>query len=142
MSLLTSVTTSYAMGVIVRDEVVLGVERRRRWRDEQKLEILDEVGRNGWTVADVARHHDIPRQQIYQWRQQLKRKGLWSVEASPMFLEVPSPDELPASWSPARDDDAVAPEVRIVLRSGRELHCGPDIDEAALRRLVHVLEAA
>ena len=93
----------------MRDEVVLGVERRRRWRDEQKLEILDEVGRNGWTVADVARHHDISRQQIYQWRQQLKRKGLWAVEASPMFLEVPSPDELPASWSPARDDDAVAP---------------------------------
>jgi len=33
----------------VRDEVVLGVERRRRWTDEAKLAILGEVGLNGWT---------------------------------------------------------------------------------------------
>ena len=126
----------------MRDGVVLGAERRRRWRDEQKLEILDEVGLNGWTVADVARQHAISRQQIYQWRQQLKRKGLWPVEAAPMFLEVPSPDNRSASWAPAVDDVAVASAVRIVLRSGRELHFGADLDDAALRRLVHVLEEA
>ena len=126
----------------MRDGVVLGVERRRRWPDALKLEILGEVGRNGWTVADVARRHAISRQQIYQWRQQLKRKDLWPVEAAPMFLEVPSPDDRSASWAPSVDDGAVTPEVRIVLRSGREVHCGAGLDDTALRRLVHVLEAA
>jgi len=29
-----------------------------------------------------------------------------------------------------------------LLRSGREVHCGADLDDAALRRLVHVLEEA
>ena len=59
MSLLTSVRTSYATEGLMRDGVVLGVERRRRWPDALKLEILGEVGRNGWTVADVARWHAI-----------------------------------------------------------------------------------
>ncbi|WP_367176557.1 transposase, partial [Donghicola sp.] len=52
----------------MRQEVIIGVERRRRWRDEEKLAILDEVGVNGATVSDVARAHDITRQHIYQWR--------------------------------------------------------------------------
>jgi hypothetical protein len=63
-SLLTSLTTSYATGAVMRDGVLLGVERRRRWTDEAKLAILGEVGVNGWTVADVARRHDVTRQHI------------------------------------------------------------------------------
>ena len=122
--------------------MVLGVERPRRWPDALKLEILGEVGRNGWTVADVARRHAISRQQIYQWRQQLKRKDLWPVEAAPMFLELPTTDALPAPPAPPEADEAATPDVRIVLRSGREVHCGANLDDAALRRLVDVLEAA
>jgi transposase len=126
----------------MRDGVVLGVERRRRWPDALKLEIFGEIGRNGWTVADVARWHAISRQQIYQWRQQLKRKGLWPTEAPATFVEVPTTDALRAMYAPAAEDDAVSFQVRIVLRSGREVHCGADLDDTALRRLVHVLEAA
>ncbi|WP_176562624.1 transposase [Paracoccus liaowanqingii] len=48
----------------MRNGLVLGVERQRRWTDEAKLAILDEVGVDGWTVADVARHHDVTRQHI------------------------------------------------------------------------------
>ncbi|GLS30849.1 transposase [Neomesorhizobium albiziae] len=43
---------------------VLGVERRRRWSVERKLEILSEVGMDGATVSDVARRHDITRQHV------------------------------------------------------------------------------
>ncbi|WP_204157041.1 transposase [Tritonibacter mobilis] len=52
----------------MRHEVIVGVERRRRWREEEKLSILGKVGLNGATVSDVARCHDITRQHIYQWR--------------------------------------------------------------------------
>jgi transposase len=128
--------------VLVRDGVVLGVERRRRWPDALKLEILGEVGVNGWTVSDVARRHDITRQHLYQWRRALKRKGLWPTEAPARFVEVPTTEALPATTAPPEADEAIAPEVRIVLRSGRELHCGADLDDAALRRLLHVLETA
>lgn len=36
---------------------VLGIERRRRWSDGQKVSILGEVGVSGATVSDVARRH-------------------------------------------------------------------------------------
>ncbi|CAE7499763.1 unnamed protein product [Symbiodinium pilosum] len=62
----------------MRYEVITGVERRRRWPDEEKLTILGEVGVDGETVASVARRHDITRQHIYQWRTEMRRKGLIS----------------------------------------------------------------
>ncbi len=34
---------------------ILGVERRRRWYDDEKLEIVLSVGVGGTTVTDVAR---------------------------------------------------------------------------------------
>ena len=80
----------------MRQEVIIGVERRRRWRDEEKLAILDEVGVNGASVSDVARAHDITRQHIYQWRQELKKKGLLEATAGSgvtfLPLVAPEPD--------------------------------------------------
>lgn len=62
---MTSVLTSNAAGAVLREQVLLGVEWRQRWTDEAKLAILDEVGVNGGTVADVARRHDVTRQHFY-----------------------------------------------------------------------------
>ena len=47
---------------------ILGLERRRRWRDEDKLGIVMSVGIDNATVTQVAQHHDVTRQQIYAWR--------------------------------------------------------------------------
>lgn len=44
---------------------VLGVERRRRWSDDEKLEILLEVGVYGASVTQFAQRHEITRSQIY-----------------------------------------------------------------------------
>uniref|UniRef100_A4WZR3 Transposase n=1 Tax=Cereibacter sphaeroides (strain ATCC 17025 / ATH 2.4.3) TaxID=349102 RepID=A4WZR3_CERS5 len=72
----------------MRHEVLLGAERRRRWSDDEKLAILAEVARNGWSVADVARRHDLTRQHIYQWRRELRRKLLWPCSETATFLPV------------------------------------------------------
>ena len=53
---------------------ILGVERRRRWSDEDKLEIVLSVGVDAATVTQVAHRHDVTRQQIYAWRHELKGK--------------------------------------------------------------------
>jgi len=47
---------------------ILGLERRRRWTAEDKLEIVSSVGVDGATVTQIAQRHDITRQQIYAWR--------------------------------------------------------------------------
>jgi transposase len=123
--------------VIMRDGMVLGVERRRRWTDEDKLAILAEVGVNGWTVADVARRHDLTRQHIYQWRREMRRKGLWPETEAPSFLPVeiaaPSTETAPA---------AVTAEITVVLRNGRQLRCPGGLEDATLARLVRLLETA
>ncbi len=55
---------------------LLGIERRRRWTREQKLAVLNEIGLNGASISDVARRHDVPRQNLYQWRDDLRHRGL------------------------------------------------------------------
>ena len=50
----------------MRQEIIIGVERRRRWSIDQKVSILSEIGVGGAKVADVARRHDVRRQHIYQ----------------------------------------------------------------------------
>ena len=47
-------------------EILTGVERRRRWSSEEKLQILREASAPGSSVGAVARRHDICRSQIYR----------------------------------------------------------------------------
>ena len=67
---------------------ILGLERRRRWGDEKKLEIVLSVGLGGATVTQVAQRNDVTRQQIYAWRHELKKKGLLSAFPEALFLPV------------------------------------------------------
>ena len=62
------------MAGMMRQEILTGVERRRRWSRKDKLRILSEVGVEGASVSDVARRHDVTRQHLYQWRRELRRK--------------------------------------------------------------------
>jgi transposase len=61
---------------------ILGLERRRRWSDEEKLAIVSLIGVGGATVTQVAQRHDLKRQQLYAWRQDLRRRGLLSATSS------------------------------------------------------------
>lgn len=122
----------------MRDGVLLGVERRRRWTDEAKLAILGEVGVNGWTVSDVARRHDVTRQHIYQWRGEMRRKGLWPAADAAVFLPV----EMAAAPEVTAEPSGASAEITVVLRNGRQLRCLDGIGDAALVRLVRLLETA
>ena len=120
-------------------EVLVGVERRRRWSDAGKLAIVEEVGIDGLSVADVARRHDITRQYIYQWRAELRRKTLWSEgdDAGAGFIHV----------NPAPEDRVVALRsdrrpFEILLCNGRRL-CGVEgFAESDLIHLIRVVERA
>ncbi|MBY5370562.1 transposase [Rhizobium leguminosarum] len=67
---------------------ILGQERRRRWREEDKLAIVMSVGVSGATITEIAHRHDVTRQQIYAWRSELKKKGLLSASANALFIPV------------------------------------------------------
>ncbi|WP_101341467.1 IS66-like element accessory protein TnpA [Cereibacter azotoformans] len=122
----------------MRHEVLLGAERRRRWSDDEKLAILAEVARNGWTVSDVARRHDLTRQHIYQWRRELRRKLLWPRLETATFLPV----EMDTAESEATAPGTGSSDITVVLRNGRQIRCGSGIGETDLARLIRLVEAA
>jgi transposase len=51
--------------------VLTGPERRRRWSEEQKFELLRAAFGAGGNVAEVARRADICTSLLYRWRQTL-----------------------------------------------------------------------
>lgn len=57
--------------------VFTGPERRRRWSDEQRVQILTEAFAPGASPTDVARRHEISTGQLYTWRSKL------AVDAAP-----------------------------------------------------------
>jgi transposase len=54
-------------------QLISGVERRRRWSDDQKREIVETAFGPGSTVSEVARREDIHNALIYKWRRELQR---------------------------------------------------------------------
>lgn len=52
--------------------VFSGPERRRRWSDEERLEILNQAFAPGACVAEVCRRYDISSVLIYTWRRKLR----------------------------------------------------------------------
>jgi len=121
---------------------ILGVERRRFWRDEDKLEIVMSVGVGGATVTQVAQRHEITRQQIYAWRHELKKKGLWSPDAGALFypLDIPVASGVPVAPPAAEAPQQIAVELR--LNGGRSLRFDSTVDPAALTALIRAVEAA
>lgn len=92
----------------MRGDVLCGVEYRRRWSDVEKVGIVCKVGLRGATVTQVAQGHDFTRQQIYAWRHDLRRKGLWPSGGA-LFLPV---DLLP---TPTAAVAKIYPEVQARL---------------------------
>ncbi len=122
---------------------ILGVERRRFWRDEDKFEIVMSVGIDGATVTQVAQRHEITRQQIYAWRHDLKKKGLWSPNAGALFfpLDIPVTGGVPMAQPPVAE---VPPPsaVELRVRGGRSLHFESTLDPVALTALIRAVEVA
>jgi transposase len=67
------------------------VERRRRWSDDERLQILDEAFSPGAVVTQVARRHDVSTALIYTWRRKLLEASAGPASAAssdPGFAEA------------------------------------------------------
>ena len=109
-----------------------------------------EIGLRGATVSDVARRHEITRQQVYTWRRELKRHGLLRPDDRPVFFPIGPPPALlvgtePETVAPLPEPAAVpvpTPAVEIVLSNGRRLRVPAGVDDTALAWLICVVETA
>ena len=122
---------------------ILGAERRRFWHDDDKLEIVMSVGVGGASVTQVAQRHEIRRQQIYAWRHDLKKKGLWSPDSGVIFISLGVPFEPCVPAIPDLASSILEPTpVELRLRSGRCLRFDSTMDASALTHLIRAVEAA
>jgi len=115
--------------------VFSGPERRRRWSDDERSQILVEAFSPGTRVAEVARRHDISTGLIYTWR-----RKFYAAHAEPALPDTPLPSPL-LSFAEAlvAEDKGSAPAIVIDLAGGRRLSifasASPSVVAAALKAL-------
>lgn len=123
---------------------ILGLERRRRWCDEAKLEIVLSLGVGGATVTQVAHRHELMRQQIYAWRDELKKKGLLSALPEALFLpvELDRPMELAMPAVSTKVEAARPAQIELQRGNGRCPRFDPAMDAVTLTQVIRAVEAA
>jgi transposase len=131
-------------------EITTGVERRRRWRVEDKLRIVAEAERPGARFVEVARRHDVSRGLLWLWRDQVRR-GVLVAEPPPVFTPVrvvadppaaePGGTAAPAASAPPPRvvDAGSGGMIEIALPGGTVIRVGEEVGLAALRRVVAAL---
>ena len=126
-------------------EIITGVERRRRWRVEEKLRIVAETERPDACFAEIARRHDISRGLLWNWRSQVRRGKLTPRLASgflPVQVVPEAAPDLPPRLPlirPSKPSSGSDGRIEITLPDGSHLQVGNDVSLAALRRVMVAL---
>jgi len=119
--------------------VFSGPERRRRWSEEERLQILSEAFAPGACVAEVCRRHDISSALIYTWRRKLLDAGAAQEAEAPEVLPAPVFAEALIDGEAVSDSAAERPALIIDLPRGRRLTifaaASPALVTAALKGL-------
>ena len=72
-----------------RGEVLPGPERRRRWRWQERTQIVAESLAPGAVASAIARRYGLHRNQIYAWRKEVRETaagGTATVGSAPLDL--------------------------------------------------------
>ena len=133
---------------------VLGVERRRRWRDDEKRRIVAETLEPSATITEVARRNGVAVSLVFTWRR-LAREGRLGDLAPPSFLPVQILDSDRSAKSSIDGDDEKYEEAGDPIRRRKALsrhglieidlgrrgrvRVDADVDADALRRVLDVL---
>ena len=106
-----------------RIEIRTGVERRRRWTDEEKGRIVAEAVAPGAVIAEVARRHDLTPQHLSNWVRAAK-EGHFALPAETAF--VPVVTRLPLRPKRAQPSERATIEItigriRVAVRAGADV---------------------
>lgn len=108
---------------------------RRRWTEEQKLEIVRQTLRPGASVGMVARRHGLAPSQLYDWRKHAltgAMSGFVPIEVA----EVTPMIEPPQSAGPdSKPESATGGMIEVDLPNGCRIRVSGDVDGAALKQV-------
>lgn len=136
-----------------RIELITGEARRRRWRAEEKAQILAESFQPGASVSEVARRHGVNRGLLWTWRHEARKRGAIGL---PTFVALrmaeepaapvgPTSAESEAGAEPAasgKSEDSKAGSalgsIEIAL-AGAHVRINGAVDAATLRQVLNYL---
>jgi transposase len=126
---------------IRRIEVITGVERRREWSDEEKRTIIAESSQDGVVISDVARRHGLRPQQLFNWRNEFRKREAARLicGGTPAFAPVMIADDRPSAAA-AEGPVSDAPLIEIVL-GGATVRTRGSVDAKALTAVLRAVKA-
>ena len=125
-------------GVFAGRMEVVATGRRRRWSAAEKVRIVEESLAGYRQASATARRHGISNALLFRWRRDY-REGRLGGEAEAAF--VPAVVVADRAGAPAGAVGSGG-RMEIVARGGRQVIVGPDVDAAALARVLAVLEGS
>ena len=129
----------------MRVEVLGGLERRRRWSQDDKTRIVEETLVPGAKVTEVARRNGVAASVVFTWRRQARTVEKAGVCFAP--LQITSEGERPDTKLLSEDDRRVRSVlasrpglIEIDLGNRRRVRVDAQVDAEALARVLAVLE--
>ena len=130
----------------MRVEVLGGLERRRRWSQDDKARIVEETLAAGAKVTEVARRNGVAASVVFTWRRQARTAERVVPCFAPVQIAAAEKGEqavkvVPEDGSRARSV-AVARVglIEIDLGNRRRIRVDAQVDADALARVLDVLE--
>jgi transposase len=129
----------------MRVEVLGGLERRRRWSQDDKARIVEETLAPGAKVTEVARRNGVAASLVFTWR----RRARTSEQIVPSFAPVQiteaeeTPKLLSAGDGRVRSGSVAAARIGLIeidLGNRRRIRVDAHVDPEALARVLEVLE--
>ena len=123
--------------LISQPEGLTALRRRRSWSAEEKRRIVAETFEPGASVSIVARRHDLNANMLFTWRRRVAAAEPGAAGDASAFV----PAVITAEPTTMRAAAASTPigGMEIALAGGDRVIVGPDVDAAALARVIKVL---
>ena len=109
--------------------LLTGAERRRRWSDDQRRQILAAAFAPGVVVADVARQFEVSTSLIYKWWEHALADAPGAAFAPAVLTAEPRPA------APVLETTAIIVELAHGIRLKIGAHASAELVAATLRAL-------
>ena len=131
----------------MRVEVLDGLERRRRWSQDDKTRIVEETLVPGAKVTEVARRNGVAASVVFTWRRQARTVGQVGPCFAPVQITAAAETGGVSAKPPSENDGRMrlVPAARtglieIDLGNRRRIRVDAQVDPEALARVLDVLE--
>ena len=130
----------------MRVEVLGGLERRRRWSQDDKARIVEETLAPGAKVTEVARRNGVAASVVFTWRRQARTIEQVGTRFAP--VQIAAAEAVEGGLKAASEDDRRIRQVpaarngliEIDLGNRRRIRVDAQVDPEALARVLDVLE--